>query len=135
MITTSSFAVARIYLCFGECHCGHRESNCGGPGKTIFRCLVAVKENLTPRKFGLKYVQKLANDLYAPYVVPDELGVLLNSMKRMLDVLRPKIESQLKAWGPNSEIICKQFVEKLAENTRLQSSTKLKKILQDSKMV
>lgn len=28
-----------------------------------------------------------------------QLGVLLNSMKRMLDVLRPQIESQLKSWG------------------------------------
>ncbi|CAK9186615.1 unnamed protein product [Ilex paraguariensis] len=86
--------------------------------------LLPLKENLTPRKFGLKYVQKLAKRSVCPYVVPDEvnylsnsqhvfhlyscglkfvfalqLGVLLNSMKRMLDVLRPKIESQLKAWG------------------------------------
>jgi hypothetical protein len=28
-----------------------------------------------------------------------QLGILLNSMKRMLDVLRPKIETQFKAWG------------------------------------
>lgn len=28
-----------------------------------------------------------------------QLGVLLNSMKRMLDVLRPRIESQFKSWG------------------------------------
>ncbi|CAK9148987.1 unnamed protein product [Ilex paraguariensis] len=118
--------------------------------------LLPLKENLTPRKFGLKYVQKLAKRSVCPYVVPDELGVLLNSMKRMLDVLRPKIESQLKAWGsciPDggntapgerlSEVTVmlrskfrnylQAVVEKLAENTRLQSSTKLKKILQDSK--
>lgn len=28
-----------------------------------------------------------------------QLGILLNSMKRMLDVLQPKIETQLKSWG------------------------------------
>lgn len=30
---------------------------------------------------------------------PFQLGILLNSMKRMLDVLRPKIESLFKSWG------------------------------------
>lgn len=28
-----------------------------------------------------------------------QLGILLNSMKRMLDVLRPKVEVQFKSWG------------------------------------
>lgn len=28
-----------------------------------------------------------------------QLGVLLNSLKRMLDLLRPRVESQFKAWG------------------------------------
>lgn len=28
-----------------------------------------------------------------------QLGILLNSFKWMLDVLRPKIEAQLKSWG------------------------------------
>lgn len=120
--------------------------------------LSPLKENLTPKKFGLKYVQKLAKRSVCPYLVPDELGILLNSMKRMLDVLRPKIEHQLKSWGsciPDgagantapgerlSEItvmlrtkfrnFLQAVVEKLAENTRLQNATKLKKILQDSK--
>nr|KAJ0186748.1 hypothetical protein LSAT_V11C900486900 [Lactuca sativa] len=116
-----------------------------------------LKENLTPKKFGLKYVQKLAKRTTNPYIVPPELGIFLNSMKRMLDVLRPKIEVQLKSWGscciPNegntapgerlSEVTVmlrskfrnylQAVVEKLVENTRLQNSTKLKKILQDSK--
>uniref|UniRef100_A0A5B6ZKD2 Pesticidal crystal cry8Ba protein n=1 Tax=Davidia involucrata TaxID=16924 RepID=A0A5B6ZKD2_DAVIN len=118
--------------------------------------LSPLKENMTPKKFGLKYVQKLAKRSICPYVVPDELGILLNSMKRMLDVLRLKIEHQLKSWGsciPDggntapgerlSEVTVmlrtkfrnylQAVVEKLAENTRLQSATKLKKILQDSK--
>lgn len=118
--------------------------------------LAPLKENLAPKKFGLKYVQKLAKRSVSPYVAPDELGVLLNSMKRILDVLRPKIEQQLRSWascipdGGNSSpgerlsevavMLRSKFrnylqsvVEKLAENTKLQGSTKLKKILQDSK--
>ncbi|KAF8377347.1 hypothetical protein HHK36_030724 [Tetracentron sinense] len=138
--------------------------------------LSPLKDNLAPKKFGLKYVQKLAKRSICIYTVPDELGILLNSMKRMLDVLRPKIEFQLKSWascivdGGNtvpgerlSEITVmlrakfrnymQAVVEKLAENvaltygyptgafqlstytyvTKVQSATKLKKIIQDSK--
>lgn len=119
--------------------------------------LAPLKENMAPKKFGLKYVQKLAKRSVCPYTVPDELGILLNSLKRMLDILRPKIETQLKSWsscipdgGGNavpgerlSEVTVmlrakfrnylQAVVEKLAENTRLQNTTKLKKILQDSK--
>lgn len=118
--------------------------------------LAPVKENMAPKKFGLKYVQKLAKRSVCPYVVPEELGTLLNSMKRMLDVLRPKIEARFKPWGsciPNggnsvpgerlSEVTVmlrakfrnylQAVVEKLVENTKLQNATKLKKILQDSK--
>ncbi|KAI4307474.1 hypothetical protein L6164_030656 [Bauhinia variegata] len=118
--------------------------------------LSPLKEAMTPKKFGLKYVQKLAKRSACSYVVPDELGILLNSMKRMLDVLRPRVESQFKSWGsclPNagntapgerlSEVTVmlrakfrnyvQAIVEKLLENTKLQNATKLKKILQDSK--
>ncbi|KAH9690465.1 Pesticidal crystal cry8Ba protein [Citrus sinensis] len=118
--------------------------------------LSPLKENLAPKKFGLKYVQKLAKRSVCAYTVPDELGILLNSMKRMLDVLRPKIESQFKSWGscipdrgnavPGERLsgvtvmlrtkfrnYLQAVDEKLAENTKLQSATKLKKILQDAK--
>ncbi|GAB4861340.1 hypothetical protein Ancab_036501 [Ancistrocladus abbreviatus] len=118
--------------------------------------LSPLKENLTPKKFGLKYVQKLTKRSVPAYIAPDELGIFLNSLKRMLDTLRPKIESQFKSWGsciPDggnqvlgerlSEITVmlrtkfrnymQAVVEKLAENTRLQNVTKLKKILQDCK--
>lgn len=118
--------------------------------------LAPLKENLAPKKFGFKYVQKLTKRTVSPYVVPDEVGILLNSMKRMLDVLRPKIETQFKSWGsciPNignqipgerlSEVTVmlrakfrnylQAIVEKLVENTRLRNVTKVKKILQDSK--
>ncbi|KHN26126.1 hypothetical protein glysoja_019450 [Glycine soja] len=116
-----------------------------------------LKESMGPKKFGLnKYVQKLAKRSTCAYVVPDELGVLLNSLKRMLDSLRPRVESQFKTWGsclPHvgnttpgerlSEVTVmlrakfrnyvQAIVEKLAENAKLQNTTKLKKILQDSK--
>ncbi|KAL8143887.1 hypothetical protein V2J09_016919 [Rumex salicifolius] len=118
--------------------------------------LAPLKDNLTQKKFGLKYVQKLVKQSVAPYVVPDELGILMNSIKRMLDVLRPKVEAQFKTWSaciPNggnqipgerlSEVTVmlrakfrnyvQAIVEKLVENMRQQSATKLKKILQDSK--
>ncbi|PPR97301.1 hypothetical protein GOBAR_AA23369 [Gossypium barbadense] len=114
-----------------------------------------LKEILTPKKFGLKYMQKLTKRSVCSYTVPDELGMLLNSMKRMLDVLRPKIETQFKSWGscipeggntaPGEHLsevtvmlrtkfrgYLQAVVEKLAKNTKLQNSTKLKKILQDS---
>ncbi|PIA46481.1 hypothetical protein AQUCO_01500196v1 [Aquilegia coerulea] len=118
--------------------------------------LSPLKEFLMPKKFGLKYVQKLAKRSVCSYMVPEELGILMNSMKRMLDVLRPRIETHLKSWGsciPDggnavpgeclSEITVmlrskfrnylQAVVEKLAENTKVQSATKLKKILQESK--
>ncbi|KAH9664405.1 hypothetical protein KPL70_019997 [Citrus sinensis] len=117
--------------------------------------LSPLKDNLMAKVFGLKYVQKIAKRTVNVYFVPDELGILLNSMKRMLDVLWPKIESQFKSWssciadGGNavvgehlSEITVMMrakfrnyllaVVEKFVENTKMQSTTKLKKIIQDS---
>ncbi|KAJ9166490.1 hypothetical protein P3X46_021237 [Hevea brasiliensis] len=124
--------------------------------KQYANVLAPLKENLTPKKFGFKYVKKLTQRSVCSYTVPDELGILLNSMKRMLDVLRPKIETQFKSWGsciPDgrntapgerlSEVTVmlrakfrsylQAVVEKLAENAKLQNTTKLKKILQESK--
>ncbi|XP_065880895.1 uncharacterized protein [Euphorbia lathyris] len=118
--------------------------------------LVPLKENLAPKKFGFKYVKKLTQRSVCSYTVPDDLGILLNSMKRMLDVLRPKIETQFKSWGscmpaggntvPGERLsevtvmlrtkfrgYVQAVVEKLAENTKLQNATKLKRILQEAK--
>ncbi|KAK8930537.1 hypothetical protein KSP39_PZI016983 [Platanthera zijinensis] len=121
--------------------------------------LAPLKDALIPKKFGLKYVQKLATrSNTGPYTVPNELGVMLNSMKRLLDVLRPRVELQFKSWaayipdGGNipvgehlSEVTVtlrakfrnymQAVVDKLVENSRAQSATKLKKIIQDSKDV
>lgn len=37
-------------------------------------------------------------DIYA-ILVKFQLGVLLNSMKRVLDILRPSIENRFKSWN------------------------------------
>ncbi|OAY66910.1 hypothetical protein ACMD2_14233, partial [Ananas comosus] len=101
--------------------------------------LASLKDTMAIKKFGLKY-----------------LGIFLNTMKRLLDVLRPKLEMQLKSWGsciPDggntvagerlSEVTVifrakfrnymQAVVEKLVENTRAQSATKIKKIIEESK--
>ncbi|KAK4356224.1 hypothetical protein RND71_025195 [Anisodus tanguticus] len=118
--------------------------------------LSPLKENIMPIKLGLKYVHKITKGTVCPYAVCKELGILLNSMKRMLDVLQPPIELQFKSWGsclpggghvtPGERISeitvmlrtkCRGYMQaimdKLAENTRLHSPTKLKKIIQDAK--
>ncbi|KAL0381664.1 UNVERIFIED_CONTAM: hypothetical protein Sangu_0230700 [Sesamum angustifolium] len=75
--------------------------------------LSPLKENTMPMKFGLKYVQKFAKGNVCPYSVSTELGVLLNSMKRMLDALRPQIEAQLKL------AYVQAVIDKLVENDML----------------
>ncbi|KAK1369071.1 hypothetical protein POM88_035163 [Heracleum sosnowskyi] len=115
-----------------------------------------LKENMSGKNFCSRFVQKLIKGSASPYVVPDELCILLNSMKRILDHLLPNIGRQLKSWGsciphggstvPGERLgevtvmlrskfrTCVQEVaEKLAGNTRLHSGTKLKRILHDSK--
>ncbi|PON38807.1 pesticidal crystal cry8Ba protein [Parasponia andersonii] len=115
-----------------------------------------LKDNLTNKIFGLKYVQKLSKGTVNIYLVPDELGVVLNSMRRLLDLRCPKIETLLKSWSScfpddGHSVIGEHLndvkvmlrakfrsygqaiVEKLADNTRVQSSTKLKNIIRDSK--
>ncbi|RAL45738.1 hypothetical protein DM860_009602 [Cuscuta australis] len=124
--------------------------------KQYAEVLSPLKETGMPFKLGLKYVQKMTKGNVCPYAVPNELGILLNSMKRMLDIVRPQIEAQFKSWGaclPNggnvlageriSEITImlrtkfrgymQALMDRLVENTKLQNSTKLKKIIQDAK--
>ncbi|CAI0421981.1 unnamed protein product [Linum tenue] len=121
--------------------------------KQYVEVLTPLKDSLGPKFFG--FVQKLAKRTGDIYFVPEELGVLLNSMKRMLDVLQPKIQAQLNSRtccfpdGSNSTIgdtlgeisvmlrskyrtYLHAVVEKLIENTRMQQSTKLRRIIQNS---
>lgn len=39
--------------------------------------LSPLKENLTPKKFGFKYVQKLTKRSVCPYVVPEDVSSML----------------------------------------------------------
>ncbi|KAL2652043.1 hypothetical protein R1flu_020171 [Riccia fluitans] len=123
--------------------------------------LTPLKDVMITKKFSIQYMQKLTRRRsICLYSVPSQLGVMLNSMKRLLDTLRPKVESQMKGWvaclpadgaGPGKSSFGERLnevtielrakyknylhaiVEKLADNTRLQRSTKLKKILQDTR--
>ncbi|KAM1181934.1 hypothetical protein ACFX19_000492 [Malus domestica] len=116
--------------------------------------LSPLKDNLTNKTLGFKYVQKLSRQSISTYSVPNELGILLNSMKRTLDVLWPHIESQLMsrsscirdgyATGEHLNDVSAllrtklrtyrlAIVEKLYENTRVRNKTKLKNIIQRSK--
>ncbi|KAL3699757.1 hypothetical protein R1sor_017779 [Riccia sorocarpa] len=123
--------------------------------------LTPLKDVMITKKFSLQYMQKLTRRRsICLYSVPSQLGVMLNSMKRLLDTLRPKVELQMKGWvaclpadgaGPGKtsfgerlnevtiELRAKYknylhaIVEKLSDNTRLQRATKLKKILQDTR--
>nr|CAB3448038.1 unnamed protein product [Digitaria exilis] len=62
--------------------------------------LAPLKDCIAPKKFGLKVVQKLTKrNSTVPYTVPEDIGILLNTLKRLLDVLRPQIESHLKSWS------------------------------------
>lgn len=120
--------------------------------------LSPLKDSLTDKILRFKYVQKLAKGTPDSYVVPDELGVLLNSILRMLDMLHSKIESKFKSWcslsppsgnrNPGERVsevtvmlkadlrnYIQAIVEKLVENTRIQSSTRLKKIIQDEQEI
>ncbi|KAJ0988181.1 hypothetical protein J5N97_006537 [Dioscorea zingiberensis] len=92
------------------------------------------------------------------YVVPNQLGIFLNTVKRMLDVLHPRIEEKLKSWASyltlvgNGNLVfgeqmngivvllrkkykkhMEAIVEKLISNTQTNRTTRLKRILEDAK--
>ncbi|KAL9686701.1 hypothetical protein QQ045_031094 [Rhodiola kirilowii] len=120
--------------------------------------IAPLTEIISPRRrISLKYIQKLSQRSVCCFTVSDDLGILMNSLKRMLDVLHPDIEAQMKlcasrlqdnngSMAPGdrlSEITVllrakfrdytKAIVELLANNMKLQRTTKLKAILQESK--
>ncbi|CAK9199091.1 unnamed protein product [Sphagnum troendelagicum] len=132
----------------------------GALEKQYAEVLSPLKDAMVPKKFSLQYMQKLTRrGSITIYSVPSQLGVMLNSMKRLLDTLRPNIDAQMKAWvaclpgeGGHGRVVfgerlnevtvelrakyksfLQAIVEKLADNARLQRTTKLKKILQDTR--
>ncbi|GBG85313.1 hypothetical protein CBR_g39880 [Chara braunii] len=120
--------------------------------------LAPLGEAAAMRKFNLSQLHILARRrASARYVVPRQLGVVLNSIKRLLETLRPKMEAQMKVWVASlpSEIsagkavfgdrlnevtvelrakyksLLSAIIDKQVENTRVSRSTNLKRILQD----
>lgn len=60
--------------------------------------LTPLKDSI-PKRLNLQ-VQKLARRQSMPvYVVPNQLGIFLNTIKRILDVLHCKVEDILKSWA------------------------------------
>jgi hypothetical protein len=55
--------------------------------KQYSEILIPLKDSMTPKKFVLQYMQKLTR------------GLFLNTIKRILDVLHPRVEIQLKSWA------------------------------------
>ncbi|XP_051126770.1 uncharacterized protein LOC127248464 isoform X2 [Andrographis paniculata] len=124
--------------------------------KEYAEVLVPLRVNKIPQKFGINCVQKFAKGNMHPYTVSVELGVVLNTMRRMLDVLRPQIEGKLKSWGScipgNGDMLpgerlseiavmirskfrayVQAVIDRLVENASLYNGTKLKKIIQNTK--
>ncbi|KAK6157072.1 hypothetical protein DH2020_011320 [Rehmannia glutinosa] len=111
-----------------------------------------------PKRLGMQ-VQKLARRQSTTYYsIPSQLGIFLNTMKRVLDVLHCRIEDKLKSWasylptnGDNKSTFGEQMnaitvllrtkyknyvqaiVVKLASNMLANRSTRLQRILEDTK--
>lgn len=117
--------------------------------------LSPFKETLA-HKFGLKHVERLAHRSACIYEVPEELGVFMNSIERVIDMLLPRIETGLQSCNSSIPSGCstvpgellreitvmlrsklrsylQAIVEKLVDNAKVQNLTKLKKILQEFK--
>nr|CAD1823011.1 unnamed protein product [Ananas comosus var. bracteatus] len=120
-------------------------------------------ESLMPLRDGIpkmleKQVQKFTRrQSTLTYTVPNQLGTFLNSVKRILDVLHIRIEDILKSWaayltiadgnavfGEQTNAITvmlrkkykkhmQAIVEKLISNTQSNRSTRLKRILEETK--
>ncbi|XP_020099645.1 uncharacterized protein LOC109718055 isoform X2 [Ananas comosus] len=120
-------------------------------------------ESLLPLRDGIpkmleKQVQKFTRrQSTLTYAVPNQLGTFLNSVKRILDVLHIRIEDILKSWaayltiadgnavfGEQTNAITvmlrkkykkymQAIVEKLISNTQSNRSTRLKRILEETK--
>uniref|UniRef100_A0A0D9VDD9 MHD1 domain-containing protein n=1 Tax=Leersia perrieri TaxID=77586 RepID=A0A0D9VDD9_9ORYZ len=120
-------------------------------------------ETLIPLRDGIpkileKQVQRLTRrQSISPYVVPNQLGTFMNTVKRMLDVLHCRIEDSLKSWAAyltitngnavfgeqmNSITVMlrkkykkylQAIVEKLVNNAQANRNTRLKRILEETR--
>uniref|UniRef100_A0A0D3F221 Uncharacterized protein n=1 Tax=Oryza barthii TaxID=65489 RepID=A0A0D3F221_9ORYZ len=120
-------------------------------------------ETLLPLRDGIpkileKQVQRLTRrQSISPYVVPNQLGTFMNTVKRMLDVLHCRVEDSLKSWAAyltitngnavfgeqmNSITVMlrkkykkylQAIVEKLVSNAQANRTTRLKRILEETR--
>ncbi|KAL7129260.1 hypothetical protein ABFS83_13G053500 [Erythranthe nasuta] len=119
--------------------------------------LAPLKDSI-PKRLGMQ-VQKLARRQSTTYYsIPSQLGIFLNTVKRILDVLHCRIEDKLKSWasylplnGDNKSNFGEQMnaitvllrtkyknyiqaiVVKLASNMVANRNTRLQRILEDTK--
>eukprot|EP00245_Coleochaete_scutata_P006037 TRINITY_DN2014_c0_g1_i1.p1 TRINITY_DN2014_c0_g1~~TRINITY_DN2014_c0_g1_i1.p1 ORF type:complete len:382 (+),score=90.67 TRINITY_DN2014_c0_g1_i1:67-1146(+) len=119
-----------------------------------------VREAPQNKKFIGKIAKRFGGGATPPhYTVPPQLGVFLNSIKRMLEMLRPKAEAQMRKWTTNlptpaaadgaafgdrlNEVTVElrakykstliAIIEKLTDNMHAQKSTNLRKIMKEVK--
>ncbi|KAK8517885.1 hypothetical protein V6N13_128043 [Hibiscus sabdariffa] len=119
--------------------------------------LTPLKDSI-PKRLNM-HVQKLTRrQSTALYLVPSQLGIFLNTVKRILDVLHCRVEEILKSWasclpltGDKKSLFGEQMngitvmlrtkyknylqatVEKLVNNTQASRNTRLKRILEEIK--
>lgn len=118
--------------------------------------LAPLKDSI-PKKLGM-HVQKLARRQSAAlYIVPNQLGIFLNTIKRILEVLHCTVEDILKSWASCLPIVADKklsfgeqmngirvllktkyknymqaIVAKLYANTQASRNTQLKRILDET---
>ncbi|KAB2022565.1 hypothetical protein ES319_D07G221400v1 [Gossypium barbadense] len=119
--------------------------------------LTPLKDSI-PKRLNM-HVQKLTRrQSTALYSVPSQLGIFLNTVKRILDALHCRVEDVLKSWaaclpitGDKKSLFGEQMngitvmlrtkyknylqatVEKLVNNTQANRNTRLKRILEEIK--
>lgn len=125
--------------------------------KQYSEILTPLKDSI-PKKLGMQ-VQKLARRQSTTlYSIPNQLGIFLNTIKRILDVLHCKLEDILKSWasylpanGEKKSNFGEQLngvtvllrtkyknymqaiIIKLASNTQSNRCTRLQRILEETK--
>ncbi|XXG63082.1 hypothetical protein AAC387_Pa05g1348 [Persea americana] len=125
--------------------------------KQYTEILMPLKDSI-PKKLGM-HVQKFTRRQSATlYHVPSQLGTFMNTVKRILEVLHCRVEDILKPWasclpvvGDRKSVFGERLnevtvmlrtkyknymqatVEKLVNNTQASRSTRLKKILEETK--
>ncbi|XP_066318117.1 uncharacterized protein [Miscanthus floridulus] len=124
--------------------------------KQYMEILMPLRDGI-PEKIE-KRVQRLTRRRsIAPYVVPNQLGAFMNTVKRMLDVLHCRVEDILKSWGAYLTIssgntvfgeqmnsitvmLKKKYkkylqviVDKLVSNAQANRNTRLKRILEETR--